>query len=297
MHSEPAQLSIRLLGPLSAELSGTPVTPSAPKQRQVMALLALNADRVVTVPTLVEELWGGRPPRSYATTLQTYIFQLRNALAAARPGDPGARRLLSTRHSAYLMEGDCQTDVEEFGRLAHDGRAAAEAGDYRVASERLGRALRLWRGPALVDVRMGPVLELEAASLEETRSGLLERRINADLALGRHADLLGELTLAAAKNPMNEILCGFLMIALYRSGHVGRSLEAFQRLRSVLRGELGVEPCSRMQRLQAAILSGDPALDSPDWPTTRLHADLFAPPDRQEHKTAAWRGLGAEAKN
>ena len=128
----------------------------------------------------------------------------------------------------------------------------------------------------MVDVRMGQVLELEAASLEETRLGVLNRRIDADLALGRHDDMLGELTLAAARNPMNEILCGFLMIALYRSGHVARSLAAFRRLRSVLNDELGVEPCPRMQRLQAAILSGDPALESPSWSNTQLHAELFS---------------------
>lgn len=275
MSGEPARLNIGLLGPLSADLDGRLVTPSAPKQRQVFALLALNAGRVVTVPTLIEELWGDRPPRSYATTLQTYIFQLRNGLETALSGDPAAREILGTRHSGYLLSGGCQTDVEEFGRLAQEGRTAVEAGDHRLASRQLGRALSLWRGPALVDVRMGRMLELEAASLEETRLGIWERRIYCDLALGRHGDMLGELTMAVAKNPMNEILCGFLMIALYRSGHVGRSLEAFHRLRSVLKEELGVEPCPRVQRLLGAILSGDPALDSPSWAGTRLHADLF----------------------
>src|SRR5436190_616524 len=117
MSSESAQLDIGLLGPLTAELSGTPVTPSAPKQRQVLALLALNAGRVVTVPTLIEELWDDRPPRSYASTLQTYIFQLRNALEAALPGDSAARGLLRTQHSGYLLDGGCRTDVEEFNRL------------------------------------------------------------------------------------------------------------------------------------------------------------------------------------
>jgi DNA-binding SARP family transcriptional activator len=112
------------------------------------------------------------------------------------------------------------------------------------------------------------------ASLEETRLGVLERRIEADLALGRHADLLGELTLTAARNPMNENLCTFLMIALYRSGHVGRSLQAFRRLRLVLQDELGVEPCARMQRLQMAILSGDPALESASWSMTQPEAGL-----------------------
>jgi DNA-binding SARP family transcriptional activator len=271
------QLSIDLLGPLYARFNGRPVAPSAAKQRQVLALLALNAGRVVTTSMLIEELWGDRPPRSYATTLQTYILQLRNTLAAALPGDPAARGILSTRQSGYLLEeGTCQTDVDEFGRLARAGRAAAEMGDHIAASEQLGRALQLWRGPAMVDLRMGRVLELEAASLEETRLGVFERRIEADLALGRHADLLGELTLAAARNPMNENLCAFLMITLYQSGHVGRSLEAFLRLRSVLRDELGVEPCPRIQRLHMAILSGDPALEPASWPAGRPRADLSA---------------------
>lgn len=262
MNREPRQLRIGLLGPLSARLHQVPVTPSAPKQRQVLALLALNVGRVVTVSTLIEELWGDYPPRSYATTLQTYILQLRNTLAAAQPGNPGARRILNTRHFGYVLEDDaCETDVEEFESLARSGRTAAEDGDHRIVSDQLGGALRLWRGPALVGVRMGRVLEIEAASLEEARLGVFERRIEADLALGRHADLLGELTLAAAKNPMNENICAFLMLSLYRAGHVGRSLQAFRRLRTVLNDELGVEPCPRLQRLQASILSGDPALE------------------------------------
>lgn len=263
MNREARPLNIELLGSLSASLSQTPVTPSAPKQRQVLALLALNAGRVVTVPMLIEEMWGNHPPRSYATTLQTYILQLRNALAAAAPGNPDARQILSTRHYGYVLEADaCQTDVDVFDGLVRAGRAAAEARDHVLASDQLSRALQLWRGPALVDVRMGAVLEIEAASLEERRLGAFERRVEADLALGRHSDLLGELTLASARNPMNENLCAFQMIALYRTGHVGRSLQTFHRFRSVLNDELGVEPCARLQRLQAAILSGDPMLES-----------------------------------
>lgn len=262
MNRNSRPLSIGLLGPLSLRLHDSIVTPSAPKQRQVLGLLALNAGRVVTVPTLVEELWGDYPPRSYSTTLQTYILQLRNALATARSGSPYARQMLSTRHFGYVLEEEvCQTDVDVFDDFVRAGRAAFEAGDFYLASDEFASALKLWRGPALVDVRMGRVLELEAASLEERRFGAFERRVEADLALGRHTDMLGELTLAAARNPMNENICAFLMTALYRTGHVGRSLEAFRRLRSVLRAELGVEPCPRLQRLQGAILSGDPALE------------------------------------
>ena len=275
MSSAPGVLSIGLLGPLSARLNESPVVPSATKQRQVLALLALNAGRVVTISTLIEELWGDHPPRSYAATLQTYILQLRNALADALPGNPAARALLSTRHGSYLLKDDsCQTDIDEFVRLARAGRTAAETGDHLAASEQLGRALQLWRGPALVDVRLGRVLELEAESLEQTRLGVFERRIEADLALGRHADMLGELTLAAARNPMNENLCAFLMLSLYRSGYVARSLEALHRLRSVLQQELGIELCPRLQRLQVAILSRDPALEWGSGPMAQFRADL-----------------------
>jgi DNA-binding SARP family transcriptional activator len=266
MRSNPERISVQLLGPFAATLSQRDVAPSAAKQRQILALLALNAGRVVTVSTLAEERWGDCPPRRSATALQTYVLHLRNRLAAA---GPGGREFLGTRHSGYLLDASCcATDVEEFGRLARLGREAAEAGDHRATSELLGCALALWRGPALVDVPAGRVLELEAASLEATRLGVLERRIEADLGLRRHADLVGELTLLAARNPMNENFCGLLMTALYRSGHAGRALEAFRRLRAVLRGELGLEPGPRLQQLQQAILCGDPALDA-DEPFTR----------------------------
>lgn len=262
MDTDLRQINIRLLGPMSAILNSKPVTPSAAKQRQILALLALNAGRVVTVSTLVEELWGDYPPRSSVATLQNYILQLRNRVAGALCPDLGVKEVLSTRHGGYLLaETACRTDVEEFERLAVSGRQAAERGDHPAASDYLGRALNLWRGPALADMPTGRVLELEAASLEEARLGVIERRIQADLALSRHADLVGELIVLTAQNPMNENFCALLMTALYRAGHVGRALEAFQRLRSALREELGVEPCRRLQRVHEAVLSGDPALD------------------------------------
>jgi SARP family transcriptional regulator, regulator of embCAB operon len=259
----PGRISVQVLGPFTASLGRRAVTPSAAKQRQILALLALDAGRVVTVSTLTEELWGDVPPRSSATTLQTYVLHLRNRLAEAGSGGRGTRESLSTRHSGYLLEAQsCETDAEEFQRLARLGRQAAEAGNQRAASDLLGRALALWRGPVLVDVPVGRVLELEAASLEATRLAVLERRIEADLALRRHADLVGELTLLVARNPMNENFCGLLMTALYRSGHAGRALETFRRLRTVLSNELGIEPCPRLQQLHQAVLSGDPALEA-----------------------------------
>jgi SARP family transcriptional regulator, regulator of embCAB operon len=276
--TDSAQISIEMLGPFSAMLGTLQVAPRAAKQRQVLALLAVNAGRVVTVSALTEELWDDRPPRSSATTVQTYIFHLRRRLAAGMPRARVASEFLQTMHSGYQLE--CRTDVEEFHRLARIGREAAEAGNPRAVSETLGRALALWRGGALTDVRQGRVLESEAASLEETRLGVLQRRIQADLALNRHADILGELTLLAARHPMNENFAGLLMTALYRSGHIARSLEAFQRLRVTLNNELGVDPSPRLRRLHQEILSENSALDvdaflaqeGPDGPALRFAA-------------------------
>jgi DNA-binding SARP family transcriptional activator len=256
-------IHVNMLGPLSAYLCDQPVTPTAAKQRQILALLALNSGRMVMVSTLVEELWGDDPPRSADTTLQTYILHLRNRLskAAATTGSD-VRQLLATRHGGYLLNGSsCKTDVAAFESLVREGRAAAEAEDHRGASLALTRALEMWSGPALADVPVGRILELEAGALEETRLSALERRIEADLALHRHADLLGELGLLTARNPMNETFSEFLIIALYRSGHAGRALQEYQRLRTVLGDELGIDPCARLQSLHQAVLCRDPALE------------------------------------
>ena len=265
MNNENGRVVFQLLGPVSAHLNHQLVMPSAPKQRQILVLLALNAGRVVTTQTLVEELWGDQPPRSSATTLQTYILQLRAKLATAVRDRKWARRLIETRHSGYQLDGQlCETDVAEFDNLARAGRRAVDAGDPRASSELLGCALALWRGPALVDVPAGRILRAEVGLLEENRLGVLERRIEADLALGRHADLLGELTMLVARHPMHENFCALLMTAYYRSGRAGHALEAFRQIRTVLRNELGVEPGPRLQRLHQAILAGD--LDAePVW--------------------------------
>jgi DNA-binding SARP family transcriptional activator len=237
--------------------------PGAAKPQQVLALLALNAGRVVTVSSLIDEIWGDQPPPSALTTLQTYILDSRRQIAAALGPGQDPKQLLRTRLNGYLF--DCQAgriDVRDFERLAQSGRAAAERGDDRSAAEILSRALALWRGAALVDVRKGSILELEAAALEEARLAVLGRRIQSDLALGRHADILGELTALAARHPLNENLSALLITALYRTGHTGRALETFHQLRSQLVTELGIEPSAQLQRLQRAVLSRDPSLDA-----------------------------------
>ncbi len=263
MSTESGGMYIELLGPLSVRMNQVPVMPAAAKPRQVLAMLALNAGRVVTVSTLIEELWGDQPPASVHTTLQTYILDLRKRLATAMGPGKDPKWVLQTTHFGYLLDArSSQIDIDEFGRLALAGRAAAEGANYRVAAELLGRALELWRGPALVDVRKGRVLELEAMALEESRLAVLSRRIEADLALGRHADILGELTALAARHPLNENFSAQLIMALYRTGHTARALQAFHRLRSSLVDELGIEPSAQLQRLQQAMLARDPSIDA-----------------------------------
>ncbi|MFJ2741722.1 BTAD domain-containing putative transcriptional regulator [Streptomyces sp. NPDC087440] len=260
-------MDIKVLGPLVAEEQGISVVPTAAKPRQILALLALQADRVVTVPTLMEEIWGERIPRSAATTLQTYVLQLRRKIAAALDGDPArqAKDVLVTRYGGYLLQVQPgQVDCQEFDRLAASGRAAHAAGDHAAASALLGRGLDLWEGSAMVDVRIGGVLELEVLRLEEGRMATLELRLESDLLLGRHNEIIPELRVLMARHPMHENFCALLMTALHRSGGSWRALEEYQRLRDALVEELGLEPSGRIQRLHRAVLNADPALDQGD---------------------------------
>ncbi|WP_137988230.1 AfsR/SARP family transcriptional regulator [Streptomyces vilmorinianum] len=254
-------MDVGILGPLAVRLNGQSIVPSAGKPRQLLALLAIRAERVVTVPTLMEEIWGDAIPKSAATTLQTYILHLRRKVTAAlRGGD--AKEVLTTCFGGYrLAVRPEDSDLREFQSLASRGSVALEAGDARAASVTLERALGLWRGPALVDVPVGRVLGVEVLGMEEQRTRVLEQRIEADLLLGRHASLLAELRMLVARHPMNENLAAQLMTALYRSGGVWRALEVFQELRRTLIEELGVEPSHRLQRLHQAVLSGEPELD------------------------------------
>ena len=256
-------MRIRVLGSLDAELNGVSILPTAAKPRQILTLLAIYANQVLPVSALMEEIWGDAPPCSALTTLQTYILQLRRCMENALDGEPGgSKELLLTRHRGYLLRAEPgSVDVHEYDRLASRGQRAADRGDDEQASKLFREALALWRGPALVDVRTGPLLEIEAMRLEESRLGVLERRNDVELRLGRHAELLTELTALTARHPLHEGLHAQSMVAFYRSGRPSAALDVFQRLRANLVEELGIEPSQRLQLLQRAVLGGDPALD------------------------------------
>jgi YVTN family beta-propeller protein len=250
-----------ILGPLEVRRSGHSVPLGGPRQRAVLALLLLEANRVVSMDRLAEDVWSGNPPQGWARTLQTYVFHLRRALEPDRlPGADGG--VLITRDHGYLL----RVDREHLdGALFQDGftagRAALEAGRYAEAAEALRQALGLWRSPVLADLADYAFTRPEAARLEELRLAALEARIDAELALGRHDTLTAELEQLVGEHPLRERLHGQLMLALYRCGRQADALAAYQRVRDLLAGELGIDPGEPLRRLHASILAQDQALD------------------------------------
>lgn len=264
-------VEISLLGPLTVSVNGELVTPTAPKPRRVLALLAMSANSVVRNEQIIEELWENKPPVSVTTTLQTYVYQLRKYLhlTASTAGQPAPRahrpvEALRTFASGYMLSlGPDALDSLRFERLVQTGRGQLESGAVAEAARILSEALRLWRGPALVDVNSGPILQIEVLRLEEIRKSALEARIDADLQLGRQHQLLSELIGLVAQQPTHEGFQGKLMLALYRAGRRSGALHAYRHARRALVTELGVEPSGELQRLHQAILAGDPGLDAP----------------------------------
>ena len=250
-----------ILGPLEVWRSGRAVPLGGPRQRAVLALLLLEANRVVSMDRLAEDVWGGDPPEGWVTTLQTYVFHLRRALEPDRlrgvAGD-----VLVTRGRGYLLRvNPAQLDAARFQDGFTAGRAALEAGRYAEAAETLRKALDLWRSQVLADLADYAFTRPEAARLEELRLAALEARMDADLALGRHDALTAELEQLAAGHPLRERLHGQLMLALYRCGRQGDALAAYRRVRDLLAGELGIDPGEPLRRLHGSVLAHDPALD------------------------------------
>jgi DNA-binding SARP family transcriptional activator len=214
----------------------------------------------VSVPVLVEELWGEDPPPSSRTTLQTYVMRLRRRIDAA--GGRAAKDVLVHQLGGYrLAIGSDDLDAGRFDRAAAAGQRAFDSGDHVAAARVLRGALDMWQGEALADVPVGPVLAMEVTRLEESRLGVLETRIEADLRSGRHRALVSELAVLRSRYPMHESFCVAQMLALYRCGRQWQALDAYLALRTTLVTELGVEPSPRVQRLHALVLDSDPSLE------------------------------------
>jgi YVTN family beta-propeller protein len=260
--SDPAEPdAFGILGPLEVLRSGRAVPLGGPRQRAVLAVLLLQPNRVVSVDRLVEDVWAGRAPEAWVTSLQTYVFHLRRALEPGRPRG-GAPEVLATRDRGYLLQlSRDRLDAAVFEDGLAAGLAALEAGRHSQARERLGRALELWRGPVLADLSDYAFIQAEAARLDELRLAAREGRIDADLALGRHGAVTAELERLVADHPLRERLHGQLMLALYRCGRQADALAAYRRVRDLLAAELGIDPGEPLRRLHASVLAHDPALD------------------------------------
>jgi YVTN family beta-propeller protein len=255
--------AFRVLGPLEVLRSGQAVPLGGPRQRAVLALLLLQANQLVSVDRLVEDVWEGHAPEAAITTLQTYVFHLRRALEPGRPRG-AAGEVLATRDRGYLLHvSRDRLDAAVFEDGVAAGLAALEAGRHAEAGERLGRALDLWRGAVLADLGDYAFIKTEAARLEELRLAALEARIRADLALGRHHMLTAELDRLVREHPLRESLHAERMLALYRCGRQADALAAYLLIRDVLADELGIDPGEQLRRLHERILAQDPALD---WP-------------------------------
>ncbi len=241
-------MDFALLGPLAVTEQDRTLSLGGVKQRSLLALLLLHANEVVAADRLIGELWGESPPATAAKSIQSYVMRYRRELGAER---------LTTRAPGYVLnvEPD-ELDVAVFERLRAEARRAEPA----RAAAKLREALALWRGSPLADLAYEPFAQTEVARLEELRLTALEERIDAELACGRHADLIGELETLIAAHPLRERLRGQLMLALYRTGRQAEALHVYRAARQELAEELGLEPGEELRRLEQAILQHDPEL-------------------------------------
>jgi DNA-binding SARP family transcriptional activator len=240
-----------ILGPLEVRDGDRALPLAGARQRALLALLLLHANEVVSSDGILDALWAGEPPGSGATAVQVLVSRLRASL-----GTGGAQLL--TRAPGYVLRvEDGQLDLQRFERLV----TAAEGEEPGGAARALREALALWRGPALADLAYETFAQPAIGRLEELRLFALERRIDADLALRGHAELVGELEQLVAAHPLREGFRGQLMLALYRSGRQAESLEAYKAMRRALVDELGLEPSRALQELEGKILRQDPSLD------------------------------------
>lgn len=248
----------RILGPLEVVTgAGAPVRGGTPKRRLLLATLLVHPNEWVGVGQLMGTLWDGRPPRSAVANVHTYISDLRDLLA---PVSTHGRRLHS-RPGAYRLEvGPGELDVEVFDAYVKDGRRQLGQHQFAQAEEQLRAGLRLWRGPPL-DGLPAAGLQPEVARLNERRYMALEDLIDAELALGRHRDVVSELQKLTARQPFREHLWAQLILALYRSGQRAAALAAYQQIRRLLDEELGIPPGRALRRMHQQILNDDPILD------------------------------------
>ena len=267
-------MQFRLLGPLEVLDNDRSLALGRGHQRALFALLLLNANEVVSTDRLIDELWGEAPPRTVLKSIHVYVSRLRKELGDGR---------LETQPPGYVLRVErSEIDLGLFEQLV------AEAGqaDPETSGEKLRRALDLWRGPALADIAYEPLAQAEVARLEELRWAATEQRIDADLACGRHEELIGELRGLIAEHPHRERLRAQLMLALYRSGRQADALTAYRSAQRELSEGLGLEPGEELRELEQAILRHDSALELTRHAATPI-PPATAEPTREANNRAA----------
>ena len=246
-------VEFRMLGAIEVSLDGGgPVALGGPKQRAVLAHLLLRANHLVPAEVLIDEVWGEEPPDTARNAVQSYASHLRKAL--------GPERLEGSRAGYRLRVESSELDVARFQTLLRNARRLLPI-DADAAVGAFNHALDLWRGPAFGDLATDASLQVEAARLEDLRLGALEDRIAAQLTLGQHAEVIGELETLTARHPLRERFWGQLMLARYRAGRQGEALAAFQQARGLLADELGIDPSPELRALHERILAQSAELD------------------------------------
>jgi len=268
-------MEFRVLGSLEVFDGTREITPSAAKVRGVLAMLVLRHNQIVATREFIDELWGESPPPSAQSTLHTYVYKLRRMLGR------GGEETLTTKPYGYLLQVDpASVDLHNFEHQVAEGREALDRGDAERASRLLVRALGLWRGPALANVTPGELLSAQITRLEESRLRALDLRLEADLRLGRHRELISELKELIITHPLNEEFHAKLMAALHASGRRVEALEVFQNLRRRLVDQLGLEPSPELCRLQQRLLAADADAEVPEPVEPRAEAAVV------EHRPA-----------
>lgn len=253
-------MEYRVLGPIEVWENGERLAVGGGRQRALLAALLLRPNEVVSTDRLIDELWGEQPPETASTAMHGFVSQLRKVLEPDRSSG-ATPAVLVTRSPGYALHVEAdQVDAFRFERLFQEGHDALAADDPGSAAARLRESLALWRGAAFSEVADQPFAHAEALRLEELRLQALEDRIEADLALGKVAELVPELESLVAKEPLRERPRGQLMRALYASGRQAEALDVYQRARRTFVDDLGIEPSPQLQELERAILRQDPAL-------------------------------------
>jgi DNA-binding SARP family transcriptional activator len=270
---------IRLLGPVDLAVGGQPTPIPQRAQRIVLAMLAVEANRVVPAGTLIDALWQLETSQQWVRNLHTHIHRLRGRLNRLGPA-PGTARIVTQPPGYQLVLADGGRDLDVFRQGVARARGAERQGAYAIAADHYRHALALWRGPALADLTNAvPRLGRDAQQLEELRLTVVEERLEAELAAGLDGDLAGELAGLVSQYPFRDRFRRQLMLCLYRCGRRSDALIAYQDARRVFREELGLDPGGDLQELHRQILAGAPELARPGPPV----ADL-APPASQRDR-------------